>query len=212
MKGFLAGTQPNLGSFLDYASLNKMKLCDIGVNILDKMFCGEYNHKYIHENDINNVIDRANSLSVQTLICTGSNIEDSKKLLHFCSNYENNTGNIFNNFTYILFKVTLTYNTLGLYCTAGIHPCNSNIFENVDNISTIMNDLNTLVKDGLNNHKLVAIGECGLDYDRLEYCNKETQLISFENQLQLACNYELPLFLHNRNTNGDFLNLMKTYR
>jgi len=100
MKGFLAGTQPNLGSFLDYASLNKMKLCDIGVNILDKMFYGEYNHKYIHENDINNVIDRANSLSVQTLICTGSNIEDSKKLLHFCSNYENNTGNIFNNFTY----------------------------------------------------------------------------------------------------------------
>lgn len=75
-----------------------------------------------------------------------------------------------------------------------------------------MNDLDTLVKDGLNSHKLVAIGECGLDYDRLEYCNKETQLISFENQLQLACNYELPLFLHNRNTNGDFLNLMKTYR
>lgn len=112
----------------------------------------------------------------------------------------------------IFYLLLLLYNTLGLYCTAGIHPCNSNIFENVDNISTIMNDLNTLVKDGLNNHKLVAIGECGLDYDRLEYCNKETQLISFENQLQLACNYELPLFLHNRNTNGDFLNLMKTYR
>jgi len=92
MKGFLTGSQPNLGLFLDHASLNKMKLCDIGVNILDKMFYGEYNNKYIHENDIDNVIDRAKSLSVQTLICTGSNIEESKKLLHFCTNYESSTG------------------------------------------------------------------------------------------------------------------------
>lgn len=111
MKGFLTGTQPNLGSLLDYTSLNKMKLCDIGVNILDKMFYGEYHNKYIHENDIHNVIDRAKSVSVQTLICTGSNIEESKKLSHFCSNYENNTGAYSNcyllHFVHILF--TLNY-------------------------------------------------------------------------------------------------------
>lgn len=28
----------------------------------------------------------------------------------------------------------------------------------------------------------------------------------------MACDYNLPLFLHNRNTNGDFLNLMTKYR
>jgi TatD DNase family protein len=51
-------------------------------------------------------------------------------------------------------------------------------------------------------------GECGLDYDRTFFCDIELQKIGFTHQIGLAKKYNLPMFLHNRNTNGDFLSII----
>jgi TatD DNase family protein len=58
---------------------------------------------------------------------------------------------------------------------------------------------------------LVAMGEFGLDYDRLHYCNKTVQLHSFEAQLKVAASLQpqLPLFLHSRAAHEDFVGLLK---
>ncbi len=62
---------------------------------------------------------------------------------------------------------------------------------------------------------VVAIGECGLDYDRLQFASKEVQLRHFDLHIDLAEEFKLPLFLHNRNTGGaegDFCQLMRKHR
>lgn len=58
---------------------------------------------------------------------------------------------------------------------------------------------------------MVAIGECGLDFDR-DFSPRPVQEQWFEAQLELAAELKLPLFLHERSAHQRFLEIMKTYR
>ena len=56
----------------------------------------------------------------------------------------------------------------------------------------------------------VAIGECGLDYDRM-FSPKEVQLKVFEEQINIAEELDKPLFLHERAADADFAEVMRRY-
>ncbi len=58
-----------------------MFIADIGVNLTDPMYQGEYNDSKKHEPDLDDVLDRSRRHGLQKLIITGGTLEDSKKAL-----------------------------------------------------------------------------------------------------------------------------------
>ena len=88
------------------------------------------------------------------------------------------------------------------YATIGYHP------ENIDNLEE--NYLEILEKN-LQNEKVVAIGEIGLDY-HWRQDNKEKQKEVFINQLKLALKYNKPVVVHSRDAVQDTYDILKEYK
>lgn len=83
----------------------------------------------------------------------------------------------------------------GVYATVGCHPTESGEITNPDEY---FQKLESLIDDKV----VCAIGEIGLDYDRLQHASRETQLAHLPRLLRLASTYNLPLFLHSRHSDA----------
>ncbi|XP_076085522.1 deoxyribonuclease TATDN1-like [Mytilus galloprovincialis] len=169
------------------ASIRKIvKFIDIGANLTDPVFRGVYHGAKKHEDDFNDVLQRAYDNGVEKIMVTSGMLKDVVEALDICKSHEN------------------------LYTTSGCHPTRCTEFEKSGDPEKYLSDLIQVVKD--NPDKIVAIGELGLDYDRLHFCPKETQLKYFEKQMDLAEATKLPLFLHSRNCHTDFIDIIKRNR
>lgn len=73
-----------------------------------------------------------------------------------------------------------------------------------------MDEIDVMLANGKD--KFIAVGECGLDYDRLEYASKEAQLLAFEPHFDLAQKHNLPMYLHSRATGSEFSDIVKANR
>lgn len=90
-----------------------------------------------------------------------------------------------------------------IYSTIGIHPHNAN--------NAKKEDFDTLKQYAKETSYIVAIGECGLDYDR-NFSTKENQIRCFEKQICLAEELNLPLYLHERKAVNDFIKRFKNHK
>ena len=88
-----------------------------------------------------------------------------------------------------------------MYGAIGIHP------ENVDSYTE--EDINYLINH-INDDKVVAIGEIGLDYHYTKG-NREEQIKLFENQLRLAEKFNKPVIVHSRDATQDTIDCLKKY-
>jgi len=89
-----------------------------------------------------------------------------------------------------------------LYAAVGIHP------------HVVKDDWNDKTSDALEellkNPEVVAIGECGLDFNK-DYSPRELQETAFKKQVQLAVRYQKALLVHDRDAHQSILDILKDF-
>ena len=97
----------------------------------------------------------------------------------------------------------IAYKYDDVYFAAGIHPYNLEGFDE------------KILRDYLEDKKCIAVGECGLDYFRIDKENapaiKEKQKEIFKKQIELSYEYQKPLIVHIRDASQDSMDILKSY-
>ncbi|WFD43990.1 hypothetical protein MPSI1_002655 [Malassezia psittaci] len=167
------------------------RFIEIAVNLGDSVFRGVYHGKQKHPDDLEHVLQRAEDAHVKAQVITAGSLAETREALD------------------------LTNLRPYMYCTAGSHPTRSDeLFSHPGGPSAYIQDLRNLIDSHTHAReggKIVAVGECGLDYDRIHFASKETQQSAFELQLNLAQETNLPLFLHSRAAHSDFVRLLRPH-
>jgi TatD DNase family protein len=89
-----------------------------------------------------------------------------------------------------------------MYGAIGIHP---------EHVSSYTDDDLKFVEEHLNDDKVVALGEIGLDY-YYSKDNKKEQIELFEKQLAIAEKYNKPVIVHSREATQDTIDSLKKFK
>lgn len=135
--------------------------------------------------NIDTAISDAKRNSVNTFITVGTSIANNKQV------------------------VQLAQSNIGVYASIGVYPHEDLDADNIDIEREIISELAT------HGSKIVAIGECGIDfttnYDPTLHRTLDKQLEIFELQAGIAEKNNLPLVVHNRNGDDYVLSVIKKY-
>ncbi|AFZ79657.1 hydrolase, TatD family member protein [Theileria equi strain WA] len=171
-------------------STSRPKFIDIGANLTDSMYNGIYHGSNKHLPDLGRVLERAKGIGMEKIIITSGCLQDVYESLEICEKYDKECK--------------------FLFTTVGVHPTRCNEFvknKYSKSEKEYLDALDELI--ARNRSRIVAIGELGLDYDRLQFCDKDVQKKYFEFQLTLAEKHKLPLFLHMRNASADTFEILQ---
>jgi TatD DNase family protein len=129
-----------------------------------------------YDADREDVLSRAAAAGVTTMLVVGTNLAESAQAIALTEDHE------------------------VLFASVGMHP---NEFRNgVDTAADWLTELTALTQ----NPRVVAIGECGLDYSEshgsITVAEKAVQKDALVAQLALAKNKNLPMIIHCRSTNN----------
>jgi TatD DNase family protein len=127
------------------------------------------------------VIRRAEEAGVSPLIITGTGVDSSRDASCYAEQYGKN------------------HSPRKLYATAGVHPHDA---------KACGGDTIAMLRELAGRAEVIAIGECGLDYNR-DFSPRPVQRQWFEKQVELAAELGMPLFLHERDAFEDFSGVLK---
>jgi TatD DNase family protein len=137
----------------------------------------------LFNDDMEEILKNSSKNNTNTILITGTTYDNSIEAINLINKYDNMYG-------------------VKLYSTVGVHPHNAKYYDDITH-----NNIKNLIQSNINTN-IVAVGECGLDYDRL-FSDKESQIKCFNKQIDLAYELEKPLFLHERLAHDDFVQILK---
>jgi len=166
-----------------------------------------------HLEDVGGALARAKKAGVTKIVTIGTTIAESENACNLalsCSRLQPERRSARG--------PGLDIRTTGLdvYATAGIHPKDGRNDIKKFGIDESIHRLKTITQSS---KKVVAIGECGLDYYEQETRNnkqktgeaeKKLQRELFKAQIKLAANLNLPLVIHCRNGWDEIFDILKT--
>lgn len=154
------------------------------------MFRGNYHGKAVHSADLNVVLQRALKVDIKGILATSTTVADYQENLKLIE--EHSTSGI------------------AIKTTLGVHPTSCAQVAEAHNVDGYFAQMKSILTN--RPESLIAIGECGLDYARLQWSPKELQMQFFERHFELAAHSKLPMFLHMRDCCEDFLSILKQNR
>lgn len=128
------------------------------------------------------VLERAYAVGVAQMVLTGTSLAESEAALLLCRRFDESRQRLF--------------------CTAGIHPHDASQWS-----SESASQLRAL----LGETEVRAVGECGLDFNR-DLSPRSQQERVLEEQLQLAVDTQLPVFLHERDADQRLVDILRPFR
>jgi len=177
-----------------------MKILDMAAVMNHSQFRGMYGGYNAHQNDQEIVLNRGKSYGVRKYFFTASCFNDAE-------------------FSYKLsLKSDHYYATIGVHPTRAIDPFRfkkgdeSGDGKSRDELLDEYFEKMTELIEKSEKEKFVAIGECGLDYERLFVAEEEVQKKVFVKHFELAKKFHLPMFLHSRSSENDFIDIVKAHR
>ena len=128
------------------------------------------------------VLARAEAAGIRQMVLTGTSLEESEQALNFCRELDESDSRLFS--------------------TAGIHPHDANQW-NADSAR----HLRALLAEA----PVRAVGECGLDFNR-DFSPRPQQEKALEEQLALAVELGMPVFLHEREAGERLVAILRQFR
>jgi TatD DNase family protein len=174
----------------------------------DRFTEGIYRGTFRHEPDLDLILKRAADVGVKRIVLTAGTVTESRKAVEAARSWQTTYGS----------NIDLQFT-----CTVGVHPTRcKQVFVDGDSSDEndnkkpddegLLQELLDIATDGMKDGTVVAIGEIGLDYDRLEFCPADIQKKYLIRQLEvLATNTGLPLFLHNRSVRSELFTILKEH-
>ena len=128
------------------------------------------------------LLQRAYAAGICQMVLTGTSLNESEASLTLCRQLDESGQRLFS--------------------TAGVHPHDASSWD-----ASSGNALKALLKEP----QVRAVGECGLDFDR-DFSPRHLQEKALEEQLALAAELQMPVFLHEREASQRLLDILRDYR